>query len=158
LRQAVPQQLTSKMKLLYAQGHVCTPLQGTEITRHIQLAWPLQAWWTGDKAHAVSLAGLQGQPLWALAGVAAPEAFFAMLEQAGLRLQRHAMPDHSPYEQLPWPADTPDVITTEKDAVKLRAALGGRTRVWVVPLDLVLPAALLHDVMALLPAAKPALP
>jgi tetraacyldisaccharide 4'-kinase len=98
---------------------------------------------------------LQGRPLRALAGVAAPEAFFAMLEQAGLQLQRQAMPDHSRYEALPWPPGTPDVITTEKDAVKLHAARGGNTRVWVVPLDLALPAALLRDVMALLPAAKP---
>ena len=63
------------------------------------------------------------------------------------------MPDHSRYEELPWPAGTLDVVTTEKDAVKLRQACGGSTRVWVVPLDLELPTGLLVELIHLLRSA-----
>ncbi len=60
------------------------------------------------------------------------------------------MPDHHDYADLPWDAGTADVITTEKDAVKLDPGRTGTTRVWVVPLDLQLPPALLADLLALL--------
>jgi tetraacyldisaccharide 4'-kinase len=154
MRQALPQRLAAQTRVLYAQGAVCSALPGFEITRSIHHAWPLQAWWDGDATQAVPLAALQGRPLLAVAGVAAPAAFFAMLGNAGLDIKGLALPDHSRYEQVPWPAGTLDVITTEKDAVKLRAAWAtrpGSARVWVVPLDLHLPAALLRDLIRSLP-------
>ena len=46
------------------------------------------------------------------------------------------LPDHHDYATLPWPADTPDAIVTEKDAVKLPPQRPlGATRVWVARLD-----------------------
>jgi tetraacyldisaccharide 4'-kinase len=73
--------------------------------------------------------------------MAVPERFFEMLRDHGLTLAiARSLPDHHPFDTLPWREDTPDVLVTEKDAVKL--ALGrvprgtGATRVWVVPLDL----------------------
>lgn len=73
--------------------------------------------------------------------MAAPERFFAMLRDEGLTLSvTRAVPDHDSYAVLPWRQDTPDVVITEKDAVKLPLAYaqrgGGNTRIWVVPLDL----------------------
>lgn len=155
LRQKLPQRLAKNCHVLYALGHVCSALPGVELTRSIHQAWPLAAWWAGDAQQAQPLAALCGRPLLALAGVAAPEAFFKMLEAAGLSLHHLALPDHHRYTTMPWPSGTADVITTEKDAVKLRAAVGGGTRVWVVPLDLRLPASLLRDLLQLLPPPNP---
>ena len=69
----------------------------------------------------VPLATLRGQPLAALAGIARPEAFFAMLRAAGLTLaQTHALPDHADFKnwQRP-PGENETLLCTEKDAVKL---------------------------------------
>jgi tetraacyldisaccharide 4'-kinase len=58
-----------------------------------------------------------------------------MLEACGLQIQRLPLSDHHRFDPLPWPAGTPDVIVTEKDAVKLRPQRVGSTRVWVARLD-----------------------
>ena len=102
-----------------------------------------------------ALAHLRGRPLLAAAGLAAPEKFFAMLEQVGLTITRLPLPDHHDYATLPWPADTAEVVTTEKDAVKIDPAHIGATQVWVVPLDLALPASLVGELMSWLPAPTP---
>lgn len=71
----------------------------------------------------VSLASLRGLPLTALAGIAHPEAFFAMLRARGLTLeQTFAMPDHHDFDgdDLSVYANR-TVLCTEKDAVKLFA-------------------------------------
>ena len=86
----------------------------------------------------------------AVAGLAAPEKFFGMLRGQGLHIQPMPLPDHHPYKRLPWPAGTPEVITTEKDAVKLQPGRVGSTAVWVVPLDLQLPAGFVGELTALL--------
>lgn len=80
----------------------------------------------------------------ALAGIAQPEAFFTLLRQRGLVLQHTlALPDHADASTLlqalaPYPSDW-DWLCTEKDAVKLFAALRlGSTpphRVWAVALE-----------------------
>jgi len=69
----------------------------------------------------VPLAQLQGQPLHALAAVARPEQFFAMLQAQGLTLAHtEALPDHYHFESWQRPAgESPQLICTEKDAVKL---------------------------------------
>ena len=161
------------MRVLYNAASASTPLPGALAVRHITTAWPLQAWWQLDDARSVPLSSLQGRELLACAGLAAPEKFYAMLEAAGLRIRRLPLPDHHRYDTLPWPAGTPDVVTTEKDAVKLPRehsaapalanaggaqgpAAGtdpmstGSTCIWVVPLDLQLPDALSRDLLALL--------
>lgn len=75
--------------------------------------------------------------LHALAGIARPESFFAMLRAAGVPLAAtHALPDHHDFNVgLPLPADA-TLVCTEKDAVKL-----WRTRpdAWAVPLQVTLP-------------------
>ena len=69
----------------------------------------------------VPLADLRGQPLAAVAGIARPEAFFAMLRAAGLTLARTvALPDHYDFNSWPRPTDgRQPLICTEKDALKL---------------------------------------
>jgi len=58
-----------------------------------------------------------------------------MLEAQGLAITRLPLADHHPLHPLPWPAGTPAVVLTEKDAVKLRPDTTGATRVWVARLD-----------------------
>ncbi len=153
LREALPPQLGPRVRALYTAGQVSTRLPGALAQRRLQQAWPLAAWLLGDATQAVSLPTLRGRPLLAAAGLAAPEKFFSMLEAEGLDIQRLPLPDHFAYRTLPWPDATPDVITTEKDAVKI-GALPNReqdsTRVWVVPLDLQLPAGWVDELIALL--------
>ncbi|HSQ73063.1 MAG TPA: tetraacyldisaccharide 4'-kinase, partial [Rubrivivax sp.] len=123
--------------------------------RHIRAVWPLASWRAGDAGQAQPLSALRGRPLLAVAGLAAPEKFFAMLEAAGLTIDRLPLPDHDAYAALPWPAGTADVVTTEKDAVKIAPARIGTTQVWVVPLDLTLPSALVGELVSWLPAPTP---
>ncbi|MDO5652808.1 MAG: tetraacyldisaccharide 4'-kinase [Brachymonas sp.] len=79
------------------------------------------------------------QPVQALAGIAQPERFFAMLRAAGLALQHTvALPDHATPDILIEAAQTlsqnPEpLLCTEKDAVKLWPHLPD---VWAVPLEL----------------------
>ncbi len=72
----------------------------------------------------VALADLtQGKPLMALAAIAQPEAFFAMLRDRGLPLAATvALPDHHDFSQWSGNAEGAcTVLCTEKDAVKLWA-------------------------------------
>ena len=155
LRQPVPRRLPPRTHVLYLGGRASTALPGTLALRSINQAQPLAAWWAGDETRALPLARLRGRPLLAVAGLAAPEKFFTMLEAAGLSIRRLAMPDHARYETLPWGAGGPEIITTEKDAVKLRPERTGEAPIWVVRLDFALPAALLLDLTALLRGATP---
>lgn len=150
LRQPIPQPLPAHWRVLYTAGQASLALPGAVAQRALAPAWPLNAWHAGDASRCVPLKTLQGRPLVAAAGLAAPEKFFGMLEAAGLQIERLPLPDHHPYDNLPWPAATPALITTEKDATKLDPAAVGRTAVWVVPLDLQLPAGFASALNALL--------
>ena len=145
---------TVPQRVLYNAAAASTPVAGALAERGIHWAWPLQAWWARDASQAVPLAQLQGRPLTAAAGLAAPEKFFSMLEAAGLHIHRLPLPDHHPFDASPWPASSTEVVVTEKDAIKLRASanLSNDTgvTVWVVPLDFKLPEALGRDLLALL--------
>ena len=74
-----------------------------------------------------------------------------MLRERGLTITPLPLPDHHNYATLPWPAGTPDVLVTEKDAIKLDVARMGMTRVWVAPLDFSLDAAFDAALFNLLP-------
>lgn len=67
-----------------------------------------------------ALSSLIGQPVDAVAGLARPEAFFAMLRATGLQLHHTtALPDHFDYAHgAPTATDRP-LLCTEKDAAKL---------------------------------------
>ena len=140
LREPLPDLTPPATLVLYNAPHVTTHLPGWMATRRLAGVLPLDPWWQGQPAQAGSWQPLLGLPLWAAAGLAAPERFFALLRGQGLTLvQTLALPDHYPFDALPWPANTADVIVTEKDAVKLRPGsavlAGSTTRIWVAPLD-----------------------
>ena len=159
LRQPLPARLHAGAFALYTGTRASTPLPGALATRALGLAWPLAAWWRGDLAKARPLSAMHGHTVLAAAGLAAPEKFFTMLEASGLVLDRLPLPDHASFEPLPWPATLAlDVLLTEKDAVKLQPGRPGTERVWVVPLDLTLPADLVRELTHLLPNLPPSPP
>lgn len=80
------------------------------------------------------LASFAGEGPVALAGIAAPERFFAMLADAGVDAAPEAWPDHHPFS----PADLDHlrgrtVLMTQKDAVKCESFAAPDW--WVVPLQ-----------------------
>jgi len=80
----------------------------------------------------VELAALKDRPVAAIAGIATPGAFFAMLRLEGLQLARElALPDHHGFASDPAP-DAGELVCTEKDAVKLWRL---RPDAWAVPLE-----------------------
>jgi tetraacyldisaccharide 4'-kinase len=123
-----------------------------EAARAIGGVVPLEAWARGEAATRDALHALRGRPLLAAAGIGDPERFFAMLESEGLTIARLPLADHAAFGALPWPAGTPDVIVTEKDAVKLAGRGSDPTRVWVATLDFGLPDALARALRQALPA------
>jgi tetraacyldisaccharide 4'-kinase len=65
------------------------------------------------------LANFRGRSVHSVAGIGHPEQFFAALASHGIRVEPHALPDHSGFSQreLMFDDDKP-VLMTEKDAVK----------------------------------------
>jgi len=90
-----------------------------------------------------------GSPLHALAGIAQPENFFAMLRACGLQLQRtESLSDHYDFDSYSRNKDGREtLICTEKDATKLWAH---RPDAWAVPLVQTLPSGFLVALDALL--------
>lgn len=87
------------------------------------------------RGERIALSALRGRPLHALAAVARPADFFAMLQARGLTLaMTEALPDHYNFES--WSgmdSNAEALICTEKDAVKLWAL---RPDAWAVPLEI----------------------
>ena len=160
LREPMPAAPGTRQRVVYA-GDALPALQpATRLHRQLGPAWPLAAWWAGQRDACQPLSALQGRRLLAVAGLGEPEKFFRMLEAAGLTFERLPQPDHAAYTTLPWPAGTAEVVLTEKDAVKLPPERVAGTRVWVLGLDLAMPPACVDDLLGLLPthAAAPSAP
>ena len=80
-------------------------------------------------------------PAQALAGIAKPELFFAMLRAKGVALSRtQALPDHDDLQDLNIDFSFGEMFCTEKDAVKLWTH---HPSAWAVPLETTLPSELL---------------
>jgi tetraacyldisaccharide 4'-kinase len=188
LREPLPRQASAATWVVYTCSSASTPLPGLCVPRVLGAAVPIEAWRAGAsesgyvgsqapnqaarqaatkpaaRASSQPLAALRGRPFTALAGIGSPESFFTALEAQGLSIVRHPMPDHADYRNTPpWPAGTQDVITTEKDAVKLTAELIAQVAlqqgfpapaVWVVPLDSPLPPALMQPLLQRLRAMR----
>jgi tetraacyldisaccharide 4'-kinase len=88
--------------------------------------------WRADGARR-PLAEFTAQPCDALAGIAQPERFFAMLAAAGIQVRRRiALPDHHAFSAAERHVqDDVPLLCTEKDAVKLWRQ---EPRAWAVPL------------------------
>jgi tetraacyldisaccharide 4'-kinase len=141
LRQPLPRYVPVNTHVLYNAERASTGWPGALAQRRLAGAALLHDWWLGAAPSLAALQALRGRPLLAAAGMAAPQRFFAMLRDAGLQATALPLPDHHAFRQLPWPPDTPDVLVTEKDAVKLPRQASGSTRIWVVTLDFQLPEA-----------------
>jgi tetraacyldisaccharide 4'-kinase len=141
LREPLPARLGPHQAVLYNAALPSTPLPGSTGRRRLAGVQPLADWWAGRPMPAdggwpaLQAQGAAGAPLLAAAGLARPEPFFRMLEAQGLAITRFPLADHHPLHPLPWPAGTPAVVLTEKDAVKLRPDTTGATQVWVARLD-----------------------
>jgi tetraacyldisaccharide 4'-kinase len=138
LREPLPVLLAPRSLVVYNAPAASTPLPGFVAQPQLAGVASLQRWWQGEPASLAALQALRGRPIVAAAGMARPQRFFAMLRAQGLSATELALPDHHDFATLPWPADTADVVVTEKDAVKLDPARLGRTRVWVATLDFAL--------------------
>jgi tetraacyldisaccharide 4'-kinase len=135
LRERLPAELPHTRLVLYNASEPSTPLPGWLAAQRLAGVLPLADWAAGAAPAADSWQRLRERPLLAAAGIAAPERFFAALRGQGLTIDTLPLPDHHDFAPLPWPPGTPDVVVTEKDAVKLRTIDTGATRVWVAPLD-----------------------
>lgn len=159
LREPLPDALPPATLVLYNAPAPTTPLPGSVALRRLAGVTPLAGWWAGAPAEPLarlqppSREGAAAQRLHAVAGIASPARFFAMLTAAGLVFEPHPLPDHAGFDTLPWPDDATDVVLTEKDAVKLPPQrLAGRGQaVWVATLDFVPPAAFVAALLRLLP-------
>lgn len=135
LREPLPSSVGPDQLVLYNAARSSTALPGFVARRRLGGAVALDDWWQGRPASVERLRSLAGRPLVAAAGMAHPDRFFSMLRDQGLAITPLPLPDHHDFARLPWPAGTPDVLVTEKDAVKLQPASAGGSRVWVVTLD-----------------------
>lgn len=97
----------------------------------------------------VPLSSFMRAPCTAVAGIARPEAFFAMLRQEGVVLgDTVALPDHHEFtDPLPSSVAGGPLLCTEKDAVKLWRS---RPDAWAVPLVLDIEPAFFERLDALL--------
>lgn len=84
------------------------------------------------KAATCELTSFAGQQVHAVAGIGAPESFFAMLRNHGVDVIEHAFADHHAFTaaDILFPDDRA-VLMTEKDAVKCRSWADPRH--WYVP-------------------------
>jgi len=154
LREPLPRALPARSLVVYNAAAASTPLPGTLARRALTGCVALAAWWRGEAASSAALEALRGRPLLAAAGLARPARFFEMLRARGLTIVPLPLADHHDFAALPWPTDAPDVVLTEKDAVKLDPARIG-SRVWVAPLDFTLDAAFEAALIALLAPPGP---
>lgn len=99
------------------------------------------------------LVDLAREPCVALAGIAHPERFFAMLRAAGVPLARTiALADHHPMDPPDAPVrDAAVLVCTEKDAAKLWRA---RPDAWAVPLQVSLQGPWIDELMQALARAR----
>ena len=151
LRERLPSTLAPRRLVVYNAEAATTSLPGHVARRDLAGITPLAAWWAGAAPESGSLAALRGGDVVAVAGVARPGRFFAMLRAHGLSIRELPLADHASFATLPWPITATDVVVTEKDAVKLAPTRPLGTRVWVARLDFAPGAAFDAALLALLP-------
>ena len=151
LRERIPRALGPRQIALYNADAPTTSLPGYRSQRALAGVTLLDAWWNGAAPSRPALASLRDREVVAVAGLARPERFFAMLRGEGLRIVERPLGDHAEFASLPWPAAATDVVLTEKDAIKLPPTRPLGTRVWVARLDFVPEPGFGSALLALLP-------
>lgn len=135
-----------------AHGIVITRADQVEEGKLAELRSELEAWAPGvaileavhhplairdDEGWRLSVDGLEGRDLELVSGIGNPESFEETVRAAGGHVVGHRIfPDHHEYrasDLLGLGGSGKTVLTTQKDAVKLRAFL---PRVWVLEIDL----------------------
>jgi len=157
LREPLPARTPPRSLVLYNAKRRTTRLKGEPALRSLAGIALLADWRRGAAPSLTALNVMLREarpPILAAAGMAQPQRFFAMLRDRGIPIEKLPLPDHHDFKTLPWPADTPDVLVTEKDAVKLDPARVGATRVWVATLDFTLPATFEAALLALLSSSS----
>ena len=154
LRERIPETLGAHQLVVYNADAPTTALPGHIARRQLAGVASLAGWWRGEPPDRAALAALRGRTVVAVAGIARPERFFAMLRASGLEIVELPLADHADFAVLPWPAGSGDVIVTEKDAVKLPPERSLGARVWVARLDFAPDAAFEAALLALLPPAS----
>ena len=85
-----------------------------------------------------------------MTGLGQPEQFFQMLTTQGLTVTTVSLPDHDTIRpQHLVGVETEIVLITEKDAIKLTGSID--SRLWVVEIEVQLPASLLAELHDKLP-------
>lgn len=151
LREPMPDSVPARSVVLYNAAQASTALPGHLARRGLAGVVALEPWWRGAKPAPDSIDALRGRSLLAVAGLARPQRFFAMLRDRGLDIVEHPLPDHHDYATMAWPPGSTDVVLTEKDAVKIRPERAAGLRIWVAALDFGFDAAFERDLLALLP-------
>jgi tetraacyldisaccharide 4'-kinase len=155
LREPVPDTVPPRSLVIYNASRASTALPGHLAQGRLRGLVPLADWWAGRPGTAEAFAALRGRAVVAAGGMARPQRYFEMLRAQGLQVDELPLPDHHPFDTLPWPATTGDVVVTEKDAVKLRPERMGATRVWVATLDFEIDAAIARQLLPWLTPASP---
>ena len=166
LRQVPPKRLPPNTWVLYNAQAPGAVWPGACATRTLGSAQSFTQWAAGDLVPPDSLNQLaqrsQEHPVDAVAGIASPQRFFAMLSAAGIQHRQHPRADHVSGADMAWPGGHGEVVVTEKDAVKIRLSDPVAARVCVVTLDLQLPdgwmdeiAACLHQAARVQPVHRP---
>ena len=154
LREPLPTAPPARTLVLYNARRPSTPLPGWLARQSLSGVCGLAQWHSGAVPTPAGLASLRGRPLVAAAGIAQPARFFALLAAEGLEATPLPLPDHHDFASLGWPEATPNVIVTEKDAVKLAPGRTGGAAVWVAALDLQPDPAFVETLIAQLPPPR----
>lgn len=125
--------------VLYNAPAPSTPRAGYMARRALGRIVTLDDWASGPAGRErPELPDWRGLRVLAVAGIAQPQRFFSMLDEAGLAHEALPLDDHHHYRVLPWAHWSGErIVVTEKDAVKLQHLPAAREdpRVHVVTLD-----------------------
>lgn len=99
----------------------------------------------GTKSEAPT--SLAGQTVSAVCGIGHPEQFAAQLEALAMKVELHAFPDHHRYQPKDLANLARPIVTTAKDAIKLRRLQPAPEDVRVLDVEAALPSALLQDLV-----------
>ena len=144
--------------VVYGGVRASTPWSGDLAVRRLGRIWSFSDWAAGRQDTARELSEWMEGPLagevHALAGIADPDQFFAMLRQAGLSLIPHPRADHVSARAFEWPEGARPIVITEKDAVKVPQSDPIIPRLWVATLDCELPPHCVSTLVERLSAAR----